>query len=81
MQEFGSPSTASGSIEWNSHSETNQPYVQCRDLFKIFKPADLEVVALRGVDLDIEAGELMAVGSNIGSNLMKHLDSENNFFK
>ena len=67
MQEFRSPSTASGSIEWNSHSETNQPYVQCRDLFKIFKPADLEVVALRGVDLDIEAGELMAVVGASGS--------------
>jgi ABC-type lipoprotein export system ATPase subunit len=44
-----------------------EPYVQCRDLFKIFKPADLEVVALRGVDLDIEAGELMAVVGASGS--------------
>ena len=67
MQEFASPSTASGSIERNSYSDTNQPYVQCRDLFKIFKPADLEVVALRGVDLDIEAGELMAVVGASGS--------------
>ena len=67
MQGFGSPSTASGSIEGNSYSETNQPYVQCRDLFKIFKPADLEVVALRGIDLDIEAGELMAVVGTSGS--------------
>lgn len=44
-----------------------RPYVQCRDLFKIFKPADLEVVALRGVDLDIEAGELMAIVGASGS--------------
>lgn len=44
-----------------------QPYIQCRDLFKIFKPADLEVVALRGVDLDIHRGELMAIVGASGS--------------
>lgn len=48
-------------------AEAGQPYIQCRDLFKIFKPADLEVVALRGVDLDLEAGELMAIVGASGS--------------
>lgn len=43
------------------------PYVECRDLFKIFKPADLEVVALRGVDLEIGRGELTAIVGASGS--------------
>ena len=36
-------------------------YIDCRDLFKIYKRADLEVVALRGLDLSVESGELIAV--------------------
>ena len=33
--------------------EGGRPYIECRDLFKIFKLAELEVVALRGVDLEV----------------------------
>lgn len=43
------------------------PYVECRDLFKIFKLADLEVVALRGVDLEIATGEITAIVGASGS--------------
>ena len=44
-----------------------QPYIQCRDLFKIYKRAELEVVALRGLDLDVESGGLVAVVGASGS--------------
>ena len=43
------------------------PYIDCRDLFKIYKRADLEVVALRGLDLSVESGELIAVIGASGS--------------
>ena len=42
-------------------------YINCRDLFKIYKRAELEVVALRGLDLSVEAGELIAVIGASGS--------------
>jgi len=42
-------------------------YIDCRDLFKIYKRADLEVVALRGLDLSVESGELIAVIGASGS--------------
>jgi len=42
-------------------------YIVCEDLFKIYKLADLEVVALRGLDLKVRAGELMAIVGASGS--------------
>ena len=42
-------------------------YIDCRDLFKIYKRADLEVVALRGLDLSVEKGELIAIIGASGS--------------
>ena len=42
-------------------------YIECQDLFKIFKRTDLEVVALRGVDLEAEPGELIAIVGASGS--------------
>lgn len=41
--------------------------VICENLVKIYKTADVEVVALQGLDLTIEAGELMAIIGNSGS--------------
>lgn len=50
-----------------SPAHSQEPYIQCRDLFKIYKRAELEVVALRGLDLDVEAGELIAILGASGS--------------
>ncbi|WP_248925641.1 ABC transporter ATP-binding protein [Paenibacillus hamazuiensis] len=41
--------------------------IQCDNLVKIYKVADLEVVALQGLDLHVETGELMAIIGNSGS--------------
>ena len=43
------------------------PYILCEDLFKIYKIADLEVVALRGLDLRVDAGEIVAIVGASGS--------------
>ncbi|MGI8927299.1 MAG: ABC transporter ATP-binding protein [Tepidiformaceae bacterium] len=42
-------------------------YIRCEDLFKIYKIADLEVVALRGLDLKVRRGEVMAIVGASGS--------------
>ena len=43
------------------------PYIHCEDLFKIYKTAELEVVALRGLDLRVQRGEMMAIVGASGS--------------
>jgi len=43
------------------------PYIQCEDVFKIYKVADLEVVALRGLDLRVQKGEVVAIVGASGS--------------
>jgi ABC-type lipoprotein export system ATPase subunit len=42
-------------------------YIDCEDVFKIYKIADLEVVALRGLDLRVSNGELVAIVGASGS--------------
>ena len=44
-----------------------KPYIKCDDLVKIYKIADLEVVALRGLDLEVEKGEMLALVGASGS--------------
>lgn len=55
----------------NAMSDKNEMkngyYIVCEDLFKIYKIADLEVVALRGLDLKVRQGELMAIIGASGS--------------
>ncbi len=48
-------------------TENRKPYIRCRDLFKIYKRAELEVVALRGVDLTVRKGEVAAIVGASGS--------------
>ena len=48
-------------------SQSDSYYIICEDLFKIYKIADLEVVALRGLDLKVNLGELMAIVGASGS--------------
>ena len=57
------------------------PYAICDNLVKIYKVADLEVVALQGLDLVVNRGEFMAIIGNSGSgkssllNILGGLDS------
>jgi ABC-type lipoprotein export system ATPase subunit len=44
-----------------------KPFVWCENLIKIYQAADLEVVALQGLDLALETGEMMALIGPSGS--------------
>ncbi len=46
---------------------TALPMVFAENLVKIYKSAEIEVVALQGLDLTVNAGELMAIIGNSGS--------------
>jgi ABC-type lipoprotein export system ATPase subunit len=58
-----------------------KPLVVCENLVKIYKVADLEVVALQGLDLEVNAGEMLAIVGASGSgkttlmNILGGLDS------
>jgi putative ABC transport system ATP-binding protein len=41
--------------------------IQCRDVEKIYRQGDVEVRAVRGIDLDIEAGDLATLAGPSGS--------------
>jgi ABC-type lipoprotein export system ATPase subunit len=53
-----------GDIASHAH---DQNYILCEDVFKIYKAEDLEVVALRGLDLKVRRGEMMAIVGASGS--------------
>ena len=58
-----------------------QPFILCEGLVRIYKALDLEVMALQGLELSVEAGELIAIIGSSGSgkstllNILGGLDS------
>ena len=46
---------------------TDTPIVICQNLVRIYKVADLEVVALQGLDLLVKRGEMLGIVGNSGS--------------
>ena len=47
--------------------EQSKYMIECDNLVKIYKTTDLEVVALQGLDLTVDRGEMMAIIGNSGS--------------
>lgn len=45
----------------------NNPFIHCENLVKIYKVAEIEVVALQGLDLTIQAGEMLGIVGASGS--------------
>ena len=41
--------------------------IECENLVKIYKTKDIEVLALQGLELRVDAGEMMAIIGNSGS--------------
>jgi putative ABC transport system ATP-binding protein len=48
-------------------SEASKPFIVCDNLVKIYKVADLEVVALQGLDMIVQSGELLGIVGASGS--------------
>ena len=46
---------------------TTEPFIICENLVKIYKVADLEVVALQGLDLAVAPGEMLGIVGASGS--------------
>ncbi len=54
-------------IESVQTDERSQPFIVCDNLVKIYKVANLEVVALQGLDLVVQSGELLGIVGASGS--------------
>lgn len=53
--------------ENKENSTKEMPMILCENLVKIYKTKDLEVMALQGLDLEVQEGELTAIIGNSGS--------------
>lgn len=51
----------------NTGEKPTGPMISCEGLVKIFKSDEIEVVALQGLNLTVEQGEMMAIIGNSGS--------------
>ena len=50
-----------------SKLENNPAMIECENLVKIYKTKDIEVLALQGLELRVDTGEMMAIIGNSGS--------------
>ena len=64
--DMSKPDETAEGIETGGQSERTR-MIECENLVKIYKTKDIEVVALQGLDLVVEKGELMAIIGNSGS--------------
>lgn len=53
--------------ELSQGGDASKPFIVCDNLVKIYKVADLEVVALQGLDLVVRPGELLGIVGASGS--------------
>ena len=72
MNESGEPSQTVEQInpspfENKEGEDEHVPYIKCDSLVRIFKSEGIEVMALQGLDLEIEKGELTAIIGKSGS--------------
>ncbi len=49
------------------NNTASEPMILAQNLVKIYKTRDIEVLALQGLDLTVERGELIAIIGNSGS--------------
>lgn len=49
------------------HVDPEEPFILCENLVKIYQIADIEVMALQGLDLAVKKGEVMAIIGASGS--------------